>query len=351
MEDAKGRLLAVDDNSDSAELVARVAAKCGYETQTISDPRALRRAVEEWKPEVLTLDLCMPEADGIGLLSMLEESGFGGQLVIISGQEGWLRKAAGRLASLRGSARHRRDGQARGYQGAASAPDQSAPAPGRRRPVELRRRRGRTAEMVRPGAAHPGPSICALRASFSDLYALISHLLVRRRIEPRRSRSGSPFCHPDRSWRPSGLRSADPDIGLALRIGFVLRKCVRSQRAPSRPREELAAFRSRGRTAQFGFVWGKCDNRQLPFPLRETGAGVGLCSAGPETGSVLGDGGALAKMRALAVAESRGRIWLASQNAGAHGCNSLRFWGKCDNRAVSLTNAGKDGEGSGKIIR
>lgn len=102
MEDAKGRLLAVDDNADSAELVARVAAKCGYETQTISDPRALRRAVEEWKPEVLTLDLCMPEADGIGLLSMLEESGFGGQLVIISGQEGWLRKAAGRLALLRG---------------------------------------------------------------------------------------------------------------------------------------------------------------------------------------------------------------------------------------------------------
>jgi DNA-binding NtrC family response regulator len=102
MDDTKGRLLAVDDNSDSAELVARIAAKCGYEAQTISDPRALRRTIEDWKPEVLTLDLCMPEADGIGLLSMLEESGFGGQLVIISGQEGWLRKAAGRLASLRG---------------------------------------------------------------------------------------------------------------------------------------------------------------------------------------------------------------------------------------------------------
>ena len=96
------RLLAVDDNSDSAELVARVAAKCGYETQTVSDPRALKQVLEAWKPAVLTLDLCMPEADGIGLLSMLEESGFGGQLVIISGQEGWLRKAAGRLASLRG---------------------------------------------------------------------------------------------------------------------------------------------------------------------------------------------------------------------------------------------------------
>jgi DNA-binding NtrC family response regulator len=99
---SKGRLLAVDDNPDSAELIARVAAKCGYEAQTIGDPRSLRRKLDDWKPEVLTLDLCMPEADGIGLLSMLEESGFDGQLVIISGQEGWLRKAAGRLAMLRG---------------------------------------------------------------------------------------------------------------------------------------------------------------------------------------------------------------------------------------------------------
>jgi DNA-binding NtrC family response regulator len=98
----KGRLLAVDDNSDSAELVARVAAKCGYDAQTIADPRSLRQMLDEWKPEVLTLDLCMPEADGIGLLSMLEESRFDGQLVIISGQEGGLRKAAGRLAALRG---------------------------------------------------------------------------------------------------------------------------------------------------------------------------------------------------------------------------------------------------------
>ena len=103
MQDAsKRRLLAVDDNPDSAELVARVAVKCGYDAQTIADPRALRQRLSDWKPEILTLDLCMPEADGIGLLSMLAESGFDGQLVIISGQEVWLRKAAGRLASLRG---------------------------------------------------------------------------------------------------------------------------------------------------------------------------------------------------------------------------------------------------------
>jgi two-component system chemotaxis response regulator CheB len=98
----RGRLLAVDDSADSADLVARVAVKCGYDAQAISDPKSVRALVVSWKPEVLTLDLCMPEADGIDLLSMLEETGFEGLLVIISGQDGWFRKAASRLAEVRG---------------------------------------------------------------------------------------------------------------------------------------------------------------------------------------------------------------------------------------------------------
>ncbi|MGO8919940.1 MAG: response regulator [Stellaceae bacterium] len=97
-----GRLLAVDDSADSADLVARVAAKCGYEAQATSDPTAVRALVASWKPEIVTLDLCMPGADGIDLLPVLEESGFDGLLVIISGQDGWFRKAAGRLAETRG---------------------------------------------------------------------------------------------------------------------------------------------------------------------------------------------------------------------------------------------------------
>lgn len=101
-EEAKGRLLAVDDSVDSADLVARVATRCGFEAQATSDPTVVRALVASWKPEVLTLDLCMPEADGIDLLSVLEESGFDGLLVIISGQDGWFRKAASRLAETRG---------------------------------------------------------------------------------------------------------------------------------------------------------------------------------------------------------------------------------------------------------
>ena len=96
------RLLAVDDNADSAELVARVAAKSGYEVRSLTDTRSLRAVLEEWRPEVITLDLCMPEEDGIGIFATLHESGFQGELVIVSGQDDWLRKTASRLASARG---------------------------------------------------------------------------------------------------------------------------------------------------------------------------------------------------------------------------------------------------------
>jgi DNA-binding NtrC family response regulator len=96
------RLLAIDDNADSAELIARVAGKCGYEAQSMSDTRNLHRVLESWNPHVLTLDLCMPQEDGIALLSSITASGFSGALIIISGQDDWLRRAAVKLAVARG---------------------------------------------------------------------------------------------------------------------------------------------------------------------------------------------------------------------------------------------------------
>lgn len=98
----KRRLLAVDDDAGSAELVARLGTRCGYDARPISDPRELPRLLAQWKPDVLTLDLCMPEEDGITVFDLLKTGGFCGHLIIISGQDGWLRKVAGRLAQAHG---------------------------------------------------------------------------------------------------------------------------------------------------------------------------------------------------------------------------------------------------------
>jgi DNA-binding response OmpR family regulator len=101
-ETGKRRLLALDDNLPLAELIGRVAAQCGFETHTTDDPTVLPRLLDEWKPDVLTLDLSMPREDGVGILSLLEESHFTGSILIVSGQDSWLRKAARRLAAGRG---------------------------------------------------------------------------------------------------------------------------------------------------------------------------------------------------------------------------------------------------------
>ena len=98
----KPHLVAIDDNADSGKLIARIAARCGYEAKVITNTRNLGRLLDEWKPQVLTLALCMKEEDGISVLSLLQESGFAGALVIISRQDDWVRKSASRLASARG---------------------------------------------------------------------------------------------------------------------------------------------------------------------------------------------------------------------------------------------------------
>ena len=96
------RLLAVDDNFESAELIARIGTACGYETKPIMDPRTVPDILEDWKPDVLTLDLCMPHKDGFSILATLQEVGFKGSLIVISAQNDWLRKAACQLAEVNG---------------------------------------------------------------------------------------------------------------------------------------------------------------------------------------------------------------------------------------------------------
>jgi CheY-like chemotaxis protein len=96
------RLLAVDDHPDSAELIARVAAKCGYDAQPLAKLAPLPALLQDWKPKVITLDLCMPEEDGISVFATLKQAGFDGELIIVSGQDSWLRKTACRLAAAQG---------------------------------------------------------------------------------------------------------------------------------------------------------------------------------------------------------------------------------------------------------
>jgi two-component system, chemotaxis family, chemotaxis protein CheY len=80
-------LLAVDDDAASAELIVRIAERCGFEAFATSDPRGVLELVRQLNPAILSIDIRMPNIDADGLLALLAEKGFPGKILIVSGQD------------------------------------------------------------------------------------------------------------------------------------------------------------------------------------------------------------------------------------------------------------------------
>lgn len=81
------RLLAVDDDASSAELVVRVAERCGYEAYATSDSRGVVSLARALDPDILAIDINMPNIDAIGLCGLLAEIRYGGKILIVSGED------------------------------------------------------------------------------------------------------------------------------------------------------------------------------------------------------------------------------------------------------------------------
>ena len=58
------RILVVDDNRDSTESLARLLRLSGHEVETAFDGAAALQAARDYRPEVIFLDLGLPEMDG-----------------------------------------------------------------------------------------------------------------------------------------------------------------------------------------------------------------------------------------------------------------------------------------------
>lgn len=101
---AQYRLLAVDDDIDSADLIVRTAIKCGYEGVPITNADSLAETIARSCPDVITLDIGMPNVDGAGALALLAEIKFKGQIIIISGKPEGLRKLVAELGLSMGLA-------------------------------------------------------------------------------------------------------------------------------------------------------------------------------------------------------------------------------------------------------
>jgi two-component system, chemotaxis family, chemotaxis protein CheY len=80
-------LLAVDDDASSAELVVRIAERCGFEAFATSDPRGFIELCNQLRPSVLSIDVNMPNINAHGLLTLLSETKFTGKIMVVSGQD------------------------------------------------------------------------------------------------------------------------------------------------------------------------------------------------------------------------------------------------------------------------
>ena len=79
------KLLIIDDEPDIAQFVAQVAEGLGYDVRTTSDPEEFKRQYAEFQPDVVILDVVMPEVDGIELVKHLAENGCTSKILVISG--------------------------------------------------------------------------------------------------------------------------------------------------------------------------------------------------------------------------------------------------------------------------
>jgi DNA-binding response OmpR family regulator len=59
------RILLVEDDRDIAELVARYLQKAGFSTEVLSSGRDALKALAERPPDLLLLDLMLPQVDGL----------------------------------------------------------------------------------------------------------------------------------------------------------------------------------------------------------------------------------------------------------------------------------------------
>jgi CheY-like chemotaxis protein len=65
------RVLIADDNPQGAELLEAYLGDCGYELRTAADGEETLRAVAEWHPDLILLDIMMPRISGFEVCKRL----------------------------------------------------------------------------------------------------------------------------------------------------------------------------------------------------------------------------------------------------------------------------------------
>jgi two-component system OmpR family response regulator len=77
------RVLVIEDDAAVGDIVATVLADEGYEVRTARSGRVALSLLSTWGPDLLVLDLCMPDMDGWTFRVAQQQSGFANVPVLV----------------------------------------------------------------------------------------------------------------------------------------------------------------------------------------------------------------------------------------------------------------------------
>jgi CheY-like chemotaxis protein len=83
------RVLLVDDNADATEILGEWLAEAGHQTRVARDGSEALSVAEQFDPDVVLLDICLPVMDGYEVARRLRESARRGHRVTIVALTGY----------------------------------------------------------------------------------------------------------------------------------------------------------------------------------------------------------------------------------------------------------------------
>ena len=90
------KLLIIDDQTGITKVVGLIARQLGLEFKALNNPATATEEFIEYRPDILMLDMIMPEKDGIDVLNEILLTGIPSRIVLTSGySDAYLRLGEG----------------------------------------------------------------------------------------------------------------------------------------------------------------------------------------------------------------------------------------------------------------
>jgi two-component system OmpR family response regulator len=93
--DGAARVLVVDDEPSITDAVATALRYEGFETQEVSTGRAAERAIDEFRPDLVVLDVMLPDIDGFEIARRLRDGRQRTPVIFLTAKDATEDKVAG----------------------------------------------------------------------------------------------------------------------------------------------------------------------------------------------------------------------------------------------------------------